>query len=78
MGIAATPARIRIIAVTDGESSHGDQVDAAALDGHLAGFDACLSPWSRDIHADHEAVGRAVARVSHRVTGNSADRSSSR
>lgn len=30
----------------------------------VAGFDACLAPWEKDVHADHEAVGRAARRVS--------------
>jgi LmbE family N-acetylglucosaminyl deacetylase len=30
----------------------------------MAGFDACLAPWENDVHADHEAVGRA-ARQAH-------------
>ena len=25
-----------------------------------AGFDVCLAPWENDVHADHEAVGRAA------------------
>jgi LmbE family N-acetylglucosaminyl deacetylase len=25
-----------------------------------AGFDACLAPWEKDLHPDHEAVGRAA------------------
>jgi LmbE family N-acetylglucosaminyl deacetylase len=28
-----------------------------------AGFDACLAPWENDVHADHEAVGRAARRA---------------
>ena len=32
-----------------------------------AGFDVCLAPWSRDVHADHEAAGRAARRVSERT-----------
>lgn len=26
----------------------------------VRGFDACLAPWENDVHADHEAVGRAA------------------
>jgi LmbE family N-acetylglucosaminyl deacetylase len=26
----------------------------------LDGFDVCLAPWENDVHADHEAVGRAA------------------
>lgn len=27
----------------------------------IDGFDACLAPWDKDVHPDHEAVGRAAA-----------------
>lgn len=111
--LAAAGARLRVIAVTDGESSHGDRADrpalirrraaerqaalhalgaadaeiirlglpdaaldgrdadiAAALGGLVAGFDGALASWAGDAHADHEAVGRAVARISHQLTGS--------
>jgi LmbE family N-acetylglucosaminyl deacetylase len=111
--LAAAGARVRVVAVTDGEASHGGRADpaalacrreaerraalhalgageteivrlglpdaaldgrdtdiAAALDGLVTGFDACLAPWARDAHADHEAAGRAVARISHQLTGS--------
>ena len=32
-----------------------------------AGFDACLAPWENDVHADHEAVGRAARRAARRL-----------
>jgi len=32
-----------------------------------AGFDACLAPWENDVHADHEAVGRAARRACPRL-----------
>jgi len=109
--LAAAGIRVRVVAVTDGEASHGDRGDraaltcrraaerqaalralgagdaeiirlglpdaaldgrdagiAAALSGLLTGFDACLAPWEHDAHADHEAVGRAAARVSRQAT----------
>jgi LmbE family N-acetylglucosaminyl deacetylase len=31
---------------------------------HIGGFDACLAPWEKDVHADHEAVGRSARRAS--------------
>ena len=101
--LAAAGARLRLIAVSDGEASHPGCRDVAALarrraqeraaalrklgaadaevvrlglpDTGLAaredevasavgdltgGFAACLAPWEGDIHADHEAVGRAA------------------
>jgi LmbE family N-acetylglucosaminyl deacetylase len=108
--LAAAGARLRLVAITDGEASHPDAADPAALArrrvaetaralralgaqqaevirlglpdtglaacedevtarlGELtAGFDVCLAPWSRDVHADHEAAGRAARRVSERT-----------
>jgi LmbE family N-acetylglucosaminyl deacetylase len=104
--LAAAGARIRLIAVTDGEASHPGLADPAELaqrriaettaalrllgaqeaqvvrlrlpDAGLAaredeitaalrelgtGFDACLAPWEKDAHADHETVGRAARRA---------------
>jgi LmbE family N-acetylglucosaminyl deacetylase len=101
--LADAGARLRLIAVTDGEASHpgpggpaalacrrarerteallalgaagtevlrlglpdsgltGREHDIASLLRNLvAGFDVCLAPWEHDVHADHEAVGRAV------------------
>jgi LmbE family N-acetylglucosaminyl deacetylase len=103
--LAAAGARMRLVAVTDGEGSHPDAdpaaiartrtaETAAALDvlgasgvdvvrlgfpdtglaereeelaGTLgeqcAGFGVCLAPWEADVHADHEAAGRAAWRA---------------
>jgi LmbE family N-acetylglucosaminyl deacetylase len=104
--LAAAGARLRLVAVTDGESSHHGHGDPAELrrrragergaaltelgaeaaevvrlglpDTGLAdreaeitagladlvtGFDVCLAPWEGDVHADHEAVGRAARRL---------------
>jgi LmbE family N-acetylglucosaminyl deacetylase len=106
--LAAAGARLRVVAVTDGESSHPGRSTAqraelagrrareraAALEalgagmaevirlglpdagladreaelaarvpGLAAGFDVCLAPWTGDLHADHETVGRAARRA---------------
>lgn len=104
--LAASRARLRLVAVTDGERSHRGHASGAALarrrtaeaaaalralgaraaEVHrlqlpdtglaaredeltaalaplLAGFDLCLAPWDRDLHPDHEAVGRAARRA---------------
>jgi LmbE family N-acetylglucosaminyl deacetylase len=111
--LAAAGASVRVVAVTDGEASHGHHADpaaltrrrvterqaalhalgagdaevirlglpdadlddrdthiAAALDGLITGFDACLAPWQHDAHGDHEAVGRAVRQIRHQATGS--------
>jgi LmbE family N-acetylglucosaminyl deacetylase len=108
--LAAAGARLRLVAVTDGEASHPGHPDRAALaalrtaetadalrvlgaqDTEVirfgfpdtgvaaredaladrlrdlaAGCDAVLAPWDRDVHADHEAVGRAARRASPRT-----------
>jgi LmbE family N-acetylglucosaminyl deacetylase len=108
--LAASRARLRIVAVTDGERSHRGHASAASLarrraaettaalralgaqsaevtrlglpDTGLAGcedelakaltplvedFDLCLAPWDGDMHADHEAAGRAVRRAGPRA-----------
>jgi LmbE family N-acetylglucosaminyl deacetylase len=105
--LAAAGVRLRLIAVTDGESSHPGHSDppglarrraqeraaallalgagdaeivrlglpdsglrgresdlAARLQDLVTGFDVCLAPWEADVHADHEAVGRAARLVS--------------
>jgi LmbE family N-acetylglucosaminyl deacetylase len=94
--LADRGARLRLIAVTDGEASHPDPgiaerrvAESAAALKHIGGvetvrlglpdsgvrdedllrllpelvegFDACLAPWDKDVHPDHEAVGRAAA-----------------
>jgi LmbE family N-acetylglucosaminyl deacetylase len=41
---------------------------AAAVENLVPGFDACLAPWAGDVHADHEAVGRAARQAAARAT----------
>jgi len=107
--LAAMGARLRLIAVTDGEASHpgadpeamarartaesaaarrvlgvqdievirlrlpdtglSDREDelAARLRELCAGFEVCLTPWEGDVHADHEAAGRAARRAAPHV-----------
>jgi LmbE family N-acetylglucosaminyl deacetylase len=110
--LAAAGARLRLIAVTDGEFSHGGTADPAALAGRRVaetaaalrvlgaqdtevirlrlpdaglawreneittvlreltdGFDACLAPWLRDVHADHEVTGRSARRACEESLG---------
>jgi LmbE family N-acetylglucosaminyl deacetylase len=104
--LAAAGARLRLVAVTDGEGSHPEAADPAGLAARrvaettaalralgaertevirlrrpdtglagceaaltvelrdlTAGFDICLAPWPEDVHADHEAAGRAARRA---------------
>jgi LmbE family N-acetylglucosaminyl deacetylase len=110
--LAVAGARLRLVAITDGEASHpgttgspalarrrvGETAEAlhmlgaqqtevirlglrdtglaaredeiaARLGDLVTGFDACLAPWTRDVHADHEAAGRAARRASERTLG---------
>lgn len=103
--LASAGARMRLVAVTDGEASHPGLDSAAAaqlaecraaetstalrelgapveivrlrmpdtglgrreaelrdqLAELVAGFGMCLAPWDGDLHADHEATGRAAS-----------------
>jgi hypothetical protein len=105
--LAAAGARLRVIAVTDGEAAYPDETDFAqrraqersaalralgageaevvrlglpgsGLAGRerdiakrigelVTGFDVCRAPWEKDVHADHEAVGRAARQASGRA-----------
>jgi LmbE family N-acetylglucosaminyl deacetylase len=110
--LAAAGARLRVVAVTDGEASHPGRAAAARAElarrrareraaalaalgaagaevirlgwpdtgvggreaelaarvpGLTDGFDVCLAPWAADLHADHEAVGRAATAAAGRV-----------
>jgi LmbE family N-acetylglucosaminyl deacetylase len=102
--LAASRARLRLVAITDGEGSHPGLGPAAAgrlaecraaetstalrrlgapveivrlrvpdtgvgrreaevrekLSRLVSGFRMCLAPWDGDLHADHEAAGRAA------------------
>jgi LmbE family N-acetylglucosaminyl deacetylase len=43
------------------DSGVDDAELADLLPGLVAGFDVCLAPWEKDVHRDHEAVGRAAS-----------------
>ncbi|MGH3278476.1 MAG: PIG-L deacetylase family protein [Trebonia sp.] len=75
--LAAARARLRLVAVTDGERSHrGHASPAGQRAGHPGGGadgcarsagrgfrSVCLAPWEHDLHPDHEAAGRAARRA---------------
>ncbi len=42
-----------------GLSTREDDITALLAE-YLGGFDVCLAPWEKDVHADHEVVGRAA------------------
>jgi LmbE family N-acetylglucosaminyl deacetylase len=57
---------IRLRLPDTGLAVRQDEIIARLAD-LVAGFDVCLAPWVRDVHADHEAAGRAARRVSDRT-----------
>lgn len=59
---------VRLRLPDTGLAARQDQI-ADHLADLIAGFDVCLAPWVRDVHADHEAAGRAARRVSERTLG---------
>jgi len=65
LGAAGTEV-IRLGLPDSGLSGREDDL-AAALAELTAGFAVCLAPWHGDLHADHEAVGRAARRAAPRV-----------
>jgi len=50
---------IRLRLPDTGVAAHQDRL-AGRLSELAAGFDTCLAPWEGDVHADHEAAGRAA------------------
>src|SRR5581483_7930217 len=57
---------VRLRLPDTGLAAREDEI-AGRLADLMAGFDVCLAPWVGDVHADHEAAGRAARRVSERT-----------
>ena len=57
---------VRLRLPDTGLAARQDEIVAHLAD-LLTGFDVCLAPWARDVHADHEAAGRAARRASERT-----------
>jgi LmbE family N-acetylglucosaminyl deacetylase len=64
--LGASGAEVLRLGLPDAGLAGRDADVAAAIADLVTGFDACLAPWEGDVHADHEAVGRAA----HQVAGN--------
>jgi LmbE family N-acetylglucosaminyl deacetylase len=64
---AANVEIVRLRLPDTGVGLHEDEL-IQRLAGLADGFDACAAPWSGDVHADHEAAGRA-ALAAGRLTG---------
>jgi LmbE family N-acetylglucosaminyl deacetylase len=58
--LGAPDAEVRRLRVPDTQVARHQQDVAAALRETFAGAALCLAPWTGDVHADHEAVGRAA------------------
>jgi LmbE family N-acetylglucosaminyl deacetylase len=56
---ARAPEVVRLGLPDTGLAAHEDEL-TKAIAPLVAGFDLCLAPWDGDLHADHEAVGRAA------------------
>ncbi len=57
---------VRLRLPDTGLAGHEDEL-TARLARLTAGFDVCVAPWDGDVHADHEAAGRAARRASGRT-----------
>jgi LmbE family N-acetylglucosaminyl deacetylase len=60
MALGAADAEVLRLGLPDSALAGRESDIAAAIEDLTTGFDACLAPWQGDVHADHEAVGRAA------------------
>jgi LmbE family N-acetylglucosaminyl deacetylase len=60
LALGAADAEVLRLGLPDSALAGREGAVAAALRDLLTGFDVCLAPGEGDIHADHEAVGRAA------------------
>ena len=61
--LGAQSAEVIRLQLPDTRVAGHEAVLAGRLRRLAAGFDTCLAPWDGDIHADHEAAGRAARRA---------------
>ncbi|MCZ4119976.1 PIG-L deacetylase family protein [Streptomyces sp. H39-S7] len=61
--LGAERARVIRLGVPDTEVAGQEVPLAAELAGLLRGAALCVAPWTGDLHADHEAAGRAAVRA---------------
>ncbi|HEX5301098.1 MAG TPA: PIG-L deacetylase family protein [Streptosporangiaceae bacterium] len=62
-GIGASGIEVIRLGYPDTGLARREEELAAALGEQCAGFGVCLAPWEADVHADHEAAGRAAWRA---------------
>lgn len=63
LALGAGEAEVVRLGLPDSGLSGREEDIASSLRNLLTGFDVCLAPWEGDVHADHEAVGRAARRA---------------
>lgn len=61
--LGAHRARVIRLGVPDTDVAGHEGAVAAELTGLLHGAALCVAPWTGDLHADHEAAGRAARRA---------------
>jgi LmbE family N-acetylglucosaminyl deacetylase len=60
LALGAADAEVLRLGLPDSGLTGREHDIASSLRNLLTGFDVCLAPWEDDVHADHEAVGRAA------------------
>jgi LmbE family N-acetylglucosaminyl deacetylase len=63
LGRLGAPAEIVRLRIPDTGVSRREPEVREALRELVSGFQVCLAPWDGDLHADHEAAGRAARRA---------------
>ena len=63
LGRLGSPAEIVRLRIPDTGVSRREPEVREALRELVSGFQVCLAPWDGDLHADHEAAGRAARRA---------------
>jgi len=61
--LGAADAEVLRLGLPDAALAGRESDIAAAIEDLATGFGACLAPWEGDVHADHEAVGRAARQI---------------
>lgn len=67
VALGAAGAEVIRLKLPDSGLAGRDGDISAALADLVTGFETCLAPWENDVHADHEAVGRAARQVAARA-----------
>jgi LmbE family N-acetylglucosaminyl deacetylase len=65
--LSASNAEVIRLGLPDSRLARREPEITALVRPLVTGFDVCLAPWENDVHADHEAVGRAAAHACPRL-----------